>query len=384
MVPTPATELSFGPVKITPRQAHWFRLQRSGLVEPFATAEETASRLIGVQAQLATAAAISFWNRTADCTAASLEADRLERRCLVRLWGQRNTLHIYNSEDWPFLHTVFEERQSVVERKLGEAGLLGEFRRVVRRTEKRLAGGAVVAHRDIESKKLEEGQDRWVVSYAVLMKLVREGLVCHGPAQGSVPGFVHRAHWLPKLRWSPPDIDEAGGQLAERYLAAYGPAEVSDLAFWYGTTLTRARRWIEAAGDRCRPLSVGDRSAWFRASDAEDLCSGTPPPSRWPIRLLYRFDPLLLATKDKSWLIDEEHYKKVWRPGGHVEAVLLVRGRIGGTWRYDRKAKGLHVRLRPFSVLSRVVARAAEGQAAAIGDFLSLPLTRFEVSDPDG
>ena len=371
-------------MQISPRQAHWFRLRRSGLVEPFATSEETASRLIGVQAQLPPAAAISFWNRTADCTAESLEADLLERRCLVRFWGQRNTLHVYSSEDWPFLHTVFEERQSVLERKLGEAGLLGEFRRVVRRTAKRLAEGVVLAHRDIASKKLEEGQDRWVVSYAVLMKLVREGVVCHGPDQGGVSGFVHREHWLPKLRWSPPDVDAAGAQLAARYFATYGPAEVRDLAFWYGTTLTRARSWIEAAGDRCRPLSVGDRSAWFRASDAGDLCSDPPPPSRWPVRLLYRFDPLLLATKDKSWLIDEEHYKKVWRPGGHVEAVLLVRGRIGGTWRYDRKAKGLHVLLRPFSVLSPVVARAAERQAAAIGDFLSLPLAGFEVADPGG
>ncbi len=52
-----------------------------------------------------------------------------------------------------------------------------------------------------------------------------------------------------------------------------------------------------------------------------------PPPSRWPVRLLGRFDPMLLATKDKSWSIDEQHQKRVWRPGVQVEAVLLIRGR---------------------------------------------------------
>ena len=104
-----------------------------------------------------------------------------------------------------------------------------------------------------------------------------------------------------------------------------------------------------------------------------------PPPSRWPVRLLYRFDPLLLATKDKSWLIDHEHKQKVWRPAAHVNAVLLVHGRIAGTWRYDRKAKGLSVRVVPFSKLSGPVARATETQAAAIAKFLEMPLADFQV-----
>ena len=50
-------------MKITPAQVHWFRLRRSGLVKPFATPEETAGRLIGVQAQLPPAADLAFgWN----------------------------------------------------------------------------------------------------------------------------------------------------------------------------------------------------------------------------------------------------------------------------------------------------------------------------------
>ena len=36
---------------------------------------------------------------------------RLERKSLVRFWGQRNTLHLYAARDWPFLHTVFGQRQ---------------------------------------------------------------------------------------------------------------------------------------------------------------------------------------------------------------------------------------------------------------------------------
>ncbi len=367
-------------MKITPAQVRWFRLRRSGLVEPFATPEETAHRSIGIQAQLPSAANLAFWNRTANCTAAALEEGRLVRRSLVRFWGQRNTVHIYRTEDWPFLHAAFEERQSIVRRKLEQAGLFGEFRRLVRRTAQRLAEGEQLTYKHIKSKKLEQGQDRWVVSYVVFMQLVREGVACHGPDRGAESGFVHRERWLPDLDWSPPSPEEVFPELARRYLAAYGPAEARDLAFWCGTTVTNAKRWIEAAGERCCTVVVDGRPHWCCRADLEDLAAAPPSASRWPVRLLHRFDPLLLATKDKSWLIDEEHYKKVWLPSAQVAAVLLVRGRIAGTWRYDRKAKGLHVRVDPFTPLSRTIHRAAEKQAAGIASFIGLELTKFEVT----
>ena len=106
------------------------------------------------------------------------------------------------------------------------------------------------------------------------------------------------------------------------------------------------------------------------------------------MRLLYRFDPLLLATRDKSWLIDAEHYKKVWRPSAHVAAVLLVGGRIAGTWRYDRKAKGLDIAITPFSRLTRRVVAAVEKQAAGVAGFFALPLKGVEIvadeTEPEG
>ena len=92
------------------------------------------------------------------------------------------------------------------------------------------------------------------------------------------------------------------------------------------------------------------------------------------MRLLHRFDPIVLATKDKWWLIDEKHYKKVWRAAAHVEAVVLVGGRIAGTWRYDRKPSGLAVTVSPFARFSRPVAASVRKQAAAIAEFLELPL----------
>ena len=366
--------------RISPAQVRWFRLRRSGLVEPYPSPEVTAHRLLGVQAQMPAAAALAFWNRTAGCTASDLSSARLERRSLVRFWGQRDTVHIFSAGDWPLLHTVLAGRQESVLRKLQDAGLLADFRRLVARTRKRLAADVPLTHKDIKSKRLEEGQDRWAVSYLVFGQLVRDGVACHGPDRGSQSTFVHRQRWLPGLEWSPPSPTVAFPELACRYLAAYGPAEPHDLAFWCGTTLTNARRWIEAAGERLTAIACGKQELWCRAEDLGEIASQPPPTSRWPVRLLHRFDPLLLATRDKSWLIDDEHYKKVWRAAAHVEPVLLAHGRIQGTWRYDRKAKGLHLRVRAFAPLSRTVLRFLEKQAAGIAGFLDLPLASLEVT----
>ena len=142
--------------------------------------------------------------------------------------------------------------------------------------------------------------------------------------------------------------------------------------------MTNGKRWIEAAGNRCVTVEVDGREHWCRREDLDDIAVKPPPAARWPVRLLYRFDPMLLATRDKSWLIDDEHYKKVWRAAAHVEAVLLVRGRIAGIWRYDRKARGLVVRVSPFARLSATVSRAAEKRAAAVAAFLGLDLARSE------
>ena len=44
------------------------------------------------------------------------------------------------------------------------------------------------------------------------------------------------------------------------------------------------------------------------------------------MRLLGRFDPLLLAHRDKDWVVPAKYYNRVWRPAGHIEGVVLESG----------------------------------------------------------
>ena len=358
----------------------WFRLRRSGLIRPFESIEETAGRLVGVQSQLAPAAQIAIWNRTQGVSASGIEAARIEKRSLVRFWGQRNTMHTYRAEDWPLVQSALADRASFITRKLKTPADLRSLRALTKRLTVRLEKGQALGYADAKSKALEASYPPQAVAYAAFMLLVREGVVCHGPDRAGRSTFVHRESWMPGLSWRPPKSPEAGAELARRYLAAYGPAEARDLAFWLGGNLSQAKEWIQLAREDCVEVEIAGRSHWMLRADRPALGAQPPAPSRWPVHLLYRFDPLLLATKDKSWLIEEQHYKRVWRAAAHVEPVLLVRGRIAGTWRYDRKAKGVRIRIVAFEPPSRATVRAARSRAEELAKGLESSLESFEVT----
>ncbi len=361
-------------------QVAWFRLKRSGLVEPFSSPTDCARALIGIQAQLPPATGLALAVRCRGFGADAFARALTEDRTLVRFWGQRNTLHVFATGDWPLLHSAFGSLRSLMDRRLEREGLLDAFRRLVRRIERRLEAGAQLSHRDVKSKALER-QDKWVVSYLVFMNLVRRGVACYGPGAGNETRFVHRRSWVPDLDWHPPPAKGAVAAMAQRYLAAYGPGTIQDFAFWFGVAAGSARRWIGRAGDRLIEVSVDGQPHWCAREDLASLNLPPPPRSRWPVRLLYRFDPLLLATKDKSWLIDQAHYKKIWRPSAHVAAAILAKGRIAGTWRYERKSRGLEILINPFSPLAKTELRKVEKEALRVAGFFGAPLARLDMGD---
>src|SRR5262245_48680359 len=104
-------------MKLSAAQLRWFRLRRSGLVEPFDSPEAIARELDGVQAQSLPADGLSIWNRTSGLTQAIFEDLLYQKRSLVKLWGQRHTLHLYPSQEWPLIHGALADRSTWWERR---------------------------------------------------------------------------------------------------------------------------------------------------------------------------------------------------------------------------------------------------------------------------
>lgn len=369
-------------MKLTRQQAAWFRFRRSGLAAPFESAEAAARALVGVQAQLLPAAGLALWNRTRGFDLREMERLVFDARSLVRFWGQRNTLHLYPTSDWPLLHAALQDRMAWFEGGfLKRGGDPKRFEEAVERTARRLRGASSLCRDDV--RDLEMGLEELSERYwsGLFMSLVRRGLACHAePGAGNEARFAHREVWKPDLNWNPPSMEKAKTSLTRRYFRSYGPAEARDLGYWWGTSAAKANRLIQTLRGELVEVDLQGRELLALREDVPELTE--PAPKRWPVRLLYRFDPLLLGLKDKSWLLPAHFYNQVWRSGGHVEAVLLVKGRVAGTWRYNRRNQGLEIVVRPFAKLGKTVGDAVHRQARSVARFFNLTLEELTVDQP--
>src|SRR4051794_18274104 len=92
------------------------------------------------------------------------------------------------------------------------------------------------------------------------------------------------------------------------------------------------RSWFAEAlaQGRVARVDVEGRELYARAPDVDDLAAATSPLA---VRLLPAFDQYLLGpgTKDPR-ILDSARRADVSRSGGWIAPVVVVAGRVGGTW----------------------------------------------------
>lgn len=365
-------------IHLSAEQVRWFRLCRSGLVEPFASPETAASFLAGIQAQILPAAGVALWNRTTDLTHDAFDTLLHQERTLVKLWGQRGTLHLYPSDEWPLIHSAVGYRRGWWERRAEQLGIpAAAYRATIEQVADLLRQRQTLGRSDLRTADIELHHDFFSSWGGIFSDLVRYGYACHAGQSGNEGRFAHREYWLPDLAWDPPPAEEANITFLRRYLRAYGPSTLHDFAYWRYVRIADARKWLAQLASEVTEVTVDGIPMLALREDVAALQATPPPAATWPLRLLYRFDPLLLGHKDKGWLIDMSHYKRVWQAAGHIEGVVLQRGRISGTWRYDRKASGLIITVYPFTKLTKKAQAAVARQASGVARFFGRPLAQI-------
>lgn len=371
--------------QISIEQMRWFRLRRSGLVKPYATPVAAARALMGVQAQILPAAALALWNRTPRLTYAGFEDLLYRRRSLVKLWGQRHTLHIYDSRDWPLLHAARSVNRTWWERQAENGDYafqnytLEDYRRLVEQVAELLRTRKTMGRSDLRTSGLDVPEELYNAWGGIFADLVRQGYACHAGRVGNEGHFAHRERWLPKLAWDPPAPAEANRAMAARYFAAYGPSTTRDFLYWRAINRGDAQASLDALAPDLAEVRVDGATMHVLRAGLATLRRRPPEAEAWPVRLLYRFDPYLLAHRDKGWVVDPAHYNAVWRPAGHIEGIVLAHGRGLGTWRYDRKGKGLAIQVTPFAPLPAYVAQQIPALAEQVAAFFDLPLSDLQI-----
>jgi len=158
-------------------------------------------------------------------------------------------------------------------------------------------------------------------------------------------------------------VEEAEEALLRRYLHGYGPAGLRDFAAWSGMSVGEAVPVLERLVSEVVEVEVEGKRVLALREDLEELRNAVLDDGEQCVRLLPSFDCFMLGHKDKSHLVDEAYYKRVYRKAGWLSPVVLVNGRVLGVWSHKQKGKRLHITIEPFTKVSRIIHKGIHKEA---------------------
>jgi winged helix DNA-binding protein len=202
------------------------------------------------------------------------------------------------------------------------------------------------------------------------------GHLCFGPDAGRNVTFVKPADWLGVKPPVPADPKVALGRLAERFLRLFPGASREGVARWWGASPSRIKAGVAAASVPIVEIDIEGAAGWALAEDVAAMKRATEPVG---VRLLPNFDAYVNDLPRRvDALLPVAHHARVHRVAGWVSPVVIVDGRVGGTWEIGGGKKGV-VEVVPFGRWRGGVRQELKAEVDRIAAFLDRPL-KLEIS----
>lgn len=335
------------------RLARRHRLARgSAATDPL----EVARSLVALHSTDPATVYLSSLARMASGTTADIDRALYHDRSLVRMLGMRRTIFVVPAELEPVIDHACTTAIAVQQRRrlvqlLETTGVARDGGRWLAQVE----GDTLAA---LEQRGQATGQElsaavpalRTQISYGdaskkwanvsavttrVLFLLAAEGRIVRGPPRGSWISSQYR--WVPRDRWlatpvaAPSEAVTAQARvtLARHWLAAYGPAQVTDLQWWTGWTARETRAALA-------PLAVeevdlgGPSPGLVLAGDAEP--DDAPATGPW-VALLPALDPTVMGWTERSWFLAEGPLRSLlFDRSGNPGPTIWCDGLVVGGW----------------------------------------------------
>ena len=338
--------------------------------EGFERPEEVVRWLGAIQAQDYLQAVWAIGLRLKSATLADIERAILEGK-IVRTWPMRGTLHFVPPEDAGWMLKLSASR--VLARDGRRLARLELDRGIMERSGElfyeALRGNRRLTRPEMMAVLEEAGiSTRGQRGYHILWYLAQSALICLGPMQDRQQTFVLLDEWVPHSREL--SREDSLAELAWRYFGSHGPATVHDFAWWTGLTVADARSGLEAAMPGLVSEKMEGREYWM-TGDAPDYGAYEGSSAH----LLPAFDEFLLGYKDREAVLAADDAQRVV-PGknGVFLPIIVVGGRVVGTWKRKLRKSSIDLTLSPFTDLGASEDLVVEA-ATSYRDFVGLPMS---------
>jgi hypothetical protein len=295
--------------------------------------------------------------------------EALAGAAIVRTWVMRGTLHFVAAADVRWVlgllaprvvaGSAYRRRQLEIDESalIRSGAALGAA----------LSGGKVLSRHEalavLDAEGIETAGQRGI---HILRHLSLEGLLCQATARAGQSMFALLDEWVPGGRTM--DRDAALAELAHRYFTSHGPATFGDFVWWSGLTVAEARVALRPIEHSLESETVGDVTYWMPPE------TPVPRPAGPNVSLLPAFDEYILGYTDRRIAMDSDTFQRIV-PGGNgvFRPVVLVDGRVVGTWRLGNKARPSAV-VELFSPLGSAVSRNVTAALRRCDDFVGAPV----------
>ncbi len=194
----------------------------------------------------------------------------------------------------------------------------------------------------------------------IVMHAELEAVICSGPRRGKQMTYALLDERAPHARILP--REEALAELTRRYFTGHGPATARDFVWWSGLTMADARAGLAMCDAHLEREEIDGSAYWFSAATQP-----VAKPYDQAI-LLPTFDEYLVgyagfgASRTEGWNISEV---------GAFAAMIVLGGRIVGSWRRTFKGRAIVMELTLFAPLTGAENEAVTA-AERYGEFVGM------------
>ncbi len=349
------------------------RLHNSGLSHsPFKSAADAVSHLCAVQAQDFAAAKWALGLRIKNSTDEDIEK-AFNEGMILRTHVMRPTWHFVVPEDIRWMLELTAPRVKALlmhyNRKLELDDAL--FAKSNAAIVKALQDHTYLTRQELKTILTNIGIKTNVQRLAhIVMRAELDGLICSGPRRGRQFTYALMDERVVKAKRL--SREEALAKLALDYFTSHGPAQLEDFSWWSGLGLKDTRSALDLIKSELKQATLDGKMYWF--SDHTKVTT----PKQLSTFLLSIYDEYTIAYKDRGDLSETRDIERLISMGNALTAVIILNGKVAGTWNKALKKNTVEIRLNSFRKFSKDEQEAVESEVARYGRFVGIPAVRVK------